>query len=134
MLASGLDEYVDDAEKLARFVDESGKKNAAGATWRAFVPPRSGELSTARCSSDLDELKRLAQLYLGHCKTLGAAIFAANAAREIGLTVTASEPPEKHCNISGWPSDQADEDKQKEKRKEAAMKLNSKVTEWVPFI
>ena len=127
-----MPDVVADDEHLARFVAESNKRNQEGATWRAFVPPASGELSTARCGSDMVELKRLAIVYLGHHDTLGAAIFSAGSVRGCRLTPIASEPPDKHCNICGWPND-ADSAVQKEKRKELAMKLRSTVLQWTPF-
>ncbi|MDX2066121.1 MAG: hypothetical protein SFX74_10290 [Fimbriimonadaceae bacterium] len=132
MLPSGLNDTVADEEKLARFVDGSNKKNASGANWRAFFPPLNGELSAARCGSFPAELERLAKLYLGHDETFGAAIFEAGSVRECGLDVTPSEPPEKHCNVSGWPSVQ-DLEEQKAMRKQKAMQLLAQVTDWIPF-
>lgn len=133
MFASGLPKMVSDDESLARFVDEKGKLNLSGATWRAFMPPSSGGLSVARHGpTPISELKRLAQLYLGHNNTLGASIFSAKAVTECDQSLVASEPPERHCEVQGWKVDM-DQATQKEMRKVQAMKLHSMIDDWIPF-
>lgn len=123
MLPSGLADIVDDEEDLARFLTSSSQFSAAGVKPSALLPnPRDSETSVFRHGRNPSEsLWLIGAEYVAGARTLyGAAIFKAAHVRSALLDVVAGEPPPRHSNIVGWPS-QIDPEMQKAERKERAI-------------
>ena len=126
MLPSGLPEHVGDEEDLARFLLSSSQFNAIMVKPSAFLPnPRNNETSVFRHGKDpADELWQLAGEFVAGTRTLhGAALVRARHVRAAQLEVLASEPPDRHANILGWPSMPTDPELEKAACKEKAAVL-----------
>lgn len=126
-LSSGLSPDVADSEPLARFLRSSKLFSAQKKIVKpaAFLPnPRDGKTSVFRHpGAPAAELWALGCRKLGEdARIHGAGIVRARDARVEGLEVAASEPPPRHANIEGWPTD-GDPELQKAARKEAAIAL-----------
>lgn len=123
MLPSGLPEQVDGGEDLARFLTSSSQFNATMVKPSAFLPnPKNGETSAFRHGSTPQEsLWQLGKAHVAGERTLyGAAVVKAEHVRAAQLEVAASEPPERHANIIGWPWSDTDPEMAKAERKERA--------------
>lgn len=111
MLSSGLPEDVADAEPLARFLTSDSQFNRTSARASAFLPgPVDWKTSVFRQAAEPP-----AQLWATADRELGserraraAAMLAAADVRRAKLDVEAHEPPERHANIVGWPSEAGD--------------------------
>ena len=127
MLSSGLPEHVDDREDLARFLIQSNQFNATVVKPSAFLPnPKDRETSVSRHGKvPADALWELGQMAAGARKLYGAAVFKAQAVRELKLEVLADEPPPRHAVICNWPWIADDRELQKAKQKELALVLAS---------
>jgi len=107
VLPSGLPEQVGDDEDLARFLTSSGHYSDGGVRPNAFIPSPKGR-STSVSRHDrypVDILKKLGEVAVAASgrRLHGAAIFKASAVRKAQLAVDASEPPDRHALIHGWP-------------------------------
>jgi len=126
-LPSGLPDVIADDEDIARFLTQSNQFNKTMAKPAAFLPnPKDRETSVSRHGREPSE--RLWQLGLAAARgrTLyGAAIFKASDVREVGLDLTADEPPLFHAVLTRWPWFDHDPDEQKAKQKERANHLAS---------
>lgn len=129
MLPSGLPEYVDDNEDLARFLTQSNQFNINIMMVKpaALLPnPKDRETSISR--HGLEPLARLWEIGLaaaGDRKLYGAVIFNARVVRNAQLEVTADEPPPRHAVIKGWPWIESNPELQKAKQKELAALIAS---------
>lgn len=107
MLSSGLPEQVGDDEDLARFLTSSGHYSLAAVRPSAFLPsPRDRATSVSRHGrSPVETLEALGQAAVAASgrHLHGAAILKAASVRRVQLTVDASEPPQRHALIRGWP-------------------------------
>lgn len=121
MLPSGLPEHVGDGEDLARYLLSSSQFNATMMKPSAFLPnPKNDETSVFRHD---DNLWAVALLHVAGERTVhGAAMVKAQHVRAVQLEVLASEPPDRHANITGWPTN-SDPEFAKAARKEAAAEL-----------
>lgn len=127
MLSSGLSEYIEDHEDLARFLTQSNQFNSTVAKPSAFLPnPRDRETSVSRHGRDpVEGLWELGRLAAGPRKLYGAAVFKARVVRDVQLEVMADEPPSRHAVIRNWPWIDDDPELQKAKQKELALTLAS---------
>ncbi|MEI7451557.1 MAG: hypothetical protein WCJ75_18270 [Desulfomonile sp.] len=126
MLPSGLPEQVSDGESLARFLTQSSHFNTVMVKPAAFLPnPKNGQTSVFRQGNESQEaLWQVAREQVaGERNIHGVAIFKAQHVREVQLDVAAQEPPPRHANIIGWPSDTSDPEEGKAKRKALAMAI-----------
>ena len=131
MLASGLPEYVADSEPLSRFLTSDGQFNSAMPRPSAFMPgPSDAKTSVFRQGPDPREA--LWETADHEMRTLrrvrAAALVTAGAVRQAKLDVEAHEPPPRHANIVGWPSDASDPEKMRAQRKELALLLAQAAT------
>lgn len=130
-LPSGLPACVEDGEFLARFLTQSNQfsQEKRIAKPAAFLPDAKGERSVFRHGKEpRDRLWALAGIHLKPGKPVrGAAILAAHDVRAAALDVIASEPPPRHANIIGWPSE-SDPQETKAKQKEKALTLVARAT------
>lgn len=102
-LASGLPEYVGDAEEIVRFLTSSNHFNSAHVKPSAFAPTSSGKKSVfRRDGAELATLWQWATAFLPETKVYGAALLFAAQVRAADLAVVASEPPPRHADIVGW--------------------------------
>lgn len=127
LLQSGLPEHVSESEFLSRFLFQRSQFSSTGVSHTAFLPGnRDGETSVFRHGKEpLEDLKRLG-LAVAEKRELtlrGAAVLTANAVRNVGLLVEASEPPARHAAIRGWPFGSSDPDLERARRKELALVL-----------
>jgi len=125
-LPSGLPIHVHDDEKLTRFLTSSRHFNTKMVKPAALLPnPKNGETSVFRHGEHpADSLWEIGRTHIGGDRSLhGAAVIAASVVRVELLEVTADEPPDRHANIIGWPSDPDDPVLTKAKRKEKAAVL-----------
>jgi hypothetical protein len=123
-LPSGLPEWVDDDEALARFLTSSSQFNSLMVKPTAFLPnPKNGETSVFRHAAEpRDALWEIGAAYVVGDRTLhGAAVFKARYVREAGLEVKAHEPPPRHANIVGWPAAGLDQQMIRAEQKERAL-------------
>jgi len=126
MLPSGLPEHVDDGEPLSRFLTSDNQFNRAMAKASAFMPgPSDAKTSVFRLGPEpLDELWATADRQIAAPRRVRAvAVLKGADAKQIGLDVEAAEPPPRHANIIGWPSDAGDSDMMRAQRKERALRL-----------
>lgn len=123
-LPSGLPELVADDEKLARVLTQTGHYSSTAVKQSAFIPAPDGTKSVARHSGEpLEELWQLAQEYLGPAARIhGAAICVAADVRALALDVLAVEPPRRHANVVGWPTE-SDAELQKSRWKSLALAI-----------
>lgn len=123
-LPSGLPEWVDDDEALARFLTSSSQFNSLMVKPTAFLPnPKNGETSVFRHAADpRDALWEIGAAYVAGDRTLhGVAVFKARHVREAGLEVKAHEPPPRHANIVDWPAAGLDQQMIRAEQKERAL-------------
>lgn len=128
MLLSGLPEAVADEEDLARFLTARGHFNSTMVRPAAFLPnPADRKKSVCRHGREpLAGLWLLAREYLPvETKLYGAGICSAGDVRASKLQVEASEPPRRHADILGFPTNE-DPDLQKAAERERAIQLASK--------
>lgn len=127
MLPSGLPDLVDDEEAIARILRSSRHYSSGAVKAAGYMPASDGALSVLRHGAvPVDALWQLATETLGVDVTIhGAAICKAGVFREKDLEVRADEPPLRHANVVGWPTD-PDPELQKSKQKEIALALASK--------
>jgi hypothetical protein len=124
-LPSGLPETVADDEDLARILRSSGHFSSNSIKASAFMPAKDGMTSVIRHGAERqDELWRVAEVVLGTSVKHGAAICRARVIRSERLDVLPDEPPPRHANIVGWPSN-ADPELQKAQQKEIALAIAS---------
>ena len=129
-LPSGLPEHVGDNEPLARFLTSRSQFTSTAVKASAFISNQpDGRASVFRQGADdRDALFRLGRTNLGERVLHGVAICSARQIRAAELDVTASEPPARHADITGWPSDPANPELAKSRRKEHALVLAQHVT------
>lgn len=123
-LPSGLPEWVDDDEALARFLTSSSQFNSLMVKPTAFLPnPKNGETSVFRHAAEpRDALWEIGAAYVAGDRTLhGVAVFKARHVREAGLEVKAHEPPPRHANIVEWPAAGLDQQMIRAEQKERAL-------------
>jgi hypothetical protein len=120
MLPSGLPDLVSDEEDLARFLTSSRQFNATMVKPSAFLP-RNGKKSVFRHGAEpLDSLIEIARDQISPDQTVhGAAICKAFVVRAARLDVVAEEPPPRHADVVGWPTN-ADPESQKAEQMERA--------------
>lgn len=125
LLPSGLPEYIDDNEDVARFLTQSSHYSSNGVKPSAFLPRRHDrQISVSRHGRHPEaRLWNLGEAAAGNRTLHGAAIFAARAARVEELGVQADEPPARHALIVNWPVVEHDPQLQKARRKEIAIQL-----------
>ena len=126
MLPSGLPEQVSNEESLARFLTQSNHFNAVMVRPAAFLPnPKNGQTSVFRQGNESREaLWQVGQEQIAGERNLhGVAFFKTQHVREVELDVAALEPPPRHANIVGWPSNPFDPDLEKAKRKTLAIQI-----------
>lgn len=127
-LPSGLPESIADEEDLARVLRSSGHYSSTCVKPAAFLPAKDGMTSVIRHGADpVGALWRAAEAVLGDAIRHGAAICKAAVIRAEGLDVLAHEPPPRHANIVGWPTN-ADPELQKAQQKEIALAIASQST------
>lgn len=130
-LPSGLTEYVDDRETLARFLTQSSHYNSFGAKHNAFLPnPKDNLTSVSRHEeSPEDSLWRIGESVVAKSgkRLHGAAFISAADVRATKLDVVSEEPPDLHANLSNWPI-LDDPDMAKAAHKELALLLAEKAT------
>jgi hypothetical protein len=102
---------------------------------QAFLPAKDGDTSVF-CITGLPR-DRIWQIADNHVVPIrlqpvkgSAEIHAADALIH-NLTVTLSEPPPQHANISNWPGGLSPTDEEKAKRKQIAQQL-AEVADWNP--
>lgn len=126
LLPSGLSRSIHSGEPLARFLTSSNQFSTEKemAKSAAFLPNKQGETSVCRHGEEpRDQLWQVGREYLGGGRSLyGVAVFTAHDVRTQELDVIPKEPPPRHANIVGWPSD-ADPEMAKAKRKQRALAL-----------
>ena len=121
-LPSGLSKHVGDDERLARFLTSSKQFNSKMVKPAAFLPnPKNNQTSVFRHDgSPVEDLWLLGHAHISGGRSLhGAAILRARGVRAALLEVVSEEPPPRHANIIGWPTD-SDPVLEKAKRKECA--------------
>ena len=126
MLPSGLPEQVADTEPLARFLTSDSQFNSATAKPSAFMPgPTDAKTSVFRLApAPLAALWGAADREIGLQRRVRAvAVLSAADVRQAKLDVESHEPPPRHANIAGWPSDARDPEKMRAQRKELALLL-----------
>ena len=126
MLPSGLPEHVADAEPLSRFLTSDSQFNSFMPKPSAFMPgPSDSKTSVFRQAPDpLPALWAIADREIGPGRHVRAAAVLVGAdVRRARLDVQAHEPPPRHANIVGWPSDASDPEKMRAQRKELALLL-----------
>lgn len=127
-LTSGLPELVDDKEDLCRFINQSSDLSRVGAKARAFMPSKKhGNTSVFRVSREASDNEILeSYAHVGSNRDIKAASFVlASAVRSAKLEVEAEEPPPRHANLEGWPTNEDDLDDQKARQKDIANVLAS---------
>jgi len=135
MLASGLLDFIEDDEDLARFLMSSSHFNATMAKPAAFLPsPSDRESSVIRHGSEpRAELWIIGARDVAGGRTIrGAAIVKAGDVRSAKLQVTAAEPPPRHAAITGWPWLANDPELQKAQQKERAAEVAGKAILVLP--
>ena len=126
MLPSRLPDHVSDAEPLSRFLTSDSQFNSFMPKPSAFMPgPSDAKTSVFRQAADpLTELWEVADREIGPTRRARAvAVLAGAQVRQARLDVEAHEPPPRHANIVGWPSDASDPEKMRAQRKELALLL-----------
>lgn len=106
MLPSGLPDHVDGDEDLARFLNSSRYFRVDGSLQGKAFLPDDGETSVFRHGREPRKaLWAIGRTTIVEGRNLhGAAIFKAGIVRAVGLDVAAEEPPPRHANIVGWPT------------------------------
>ena len=123
-------------DKLARFVFNSNHIRANGTVkHQAFLPAKDGDTSVF-CITGLThaDVWNIADSYVVPVRlkpVKGSAEIISNDALEHNLTVTLSEPPPKHANISNWPGGLQPTDEDKARRKQIAQRL-AEIANWIP--
>lgn len=126
MLPSGLPEFVEGEEPLARFLTADGQFNRISPKAPAFMPgPVDTKTSVFRQSpDDSSSLWAIADAELGTARRVRAAAFVmAGEVRRLLLDVEAQEPPPCHANIIGWPAGGDDPEEVKARCKLFAIRL-----------
>lgn len=126
MLPSGLPEHVADEEPLARFLTSSSQFNTLMVKPSAFLPgPRDGKTSVFRHGAEpRAALWQIANDAIGEQRTVhGAAVLLAGDVRTARLDIESHEPPARHANIVGWPSNPSDQEMARAQLKEFAAVL-----------
>ena len=124
-LESGLPVDIADDEDIARFLTSSSHFNSTMVKPAAYLPNKNGETSVSRHGSTPEDTLWVLGRDAATNRTLhGAAIVTAKVVRAAGLTVTAAEPPARHAEILGWPTD-PDPDETRARRKEMAVLIAS---------
>lgn len=121
-LLSGLPEQVGDDEDLARFVTSKKHIKATKVKPSAFLPnPSDNATSVYRHGGEpRSELWKIGDDNLKVHRIYGAAFIKAGPLREALLDVVGEEPPLRHANIVGWPSDD-DPEMKKAREKELTL-------------
>ncbi len=131
ILPSGLPEYVDERETLARFLTQSSHYNSFGVKPNAFLPnPKNNLTSVARHDqSPEDALWRIGESVVAPSgkRLHGAAFVTAADVRAVNLEVISEEPPLRHANLTNW-SKSDDPDVARAAYKEIAFVLAEKAT------
>lgn len=131
MLPSGLLEHVADEEPLARFLTSDSQFNRTMAKGSAFMPgPLDAKTSVFRQDTlALPALWQLGDLEIGpERRVRAAAMLTAAQVRRAMLDVQSHEPPAKHANIVGWPTEGGSPDANRARRKELALLLAQAAT------
>ncbi len=130
-LPSGLPDFVEDGEDLARFLTSSSQFNTLIVKPAAFMP-KDGQASVFRHGPEpRDSLWQIAIDHAVGDRTLhGAAVVSAGEVRAASLDVAASEPPPRHANIIGWASSGTDPEAQKAQQMAQAILLASRAVLW----
>jgi hypothetical protein len=129
-LPSNLPEIIADSEDIARFLTQSSHFNSSTVKPSAFLPSPT-ERETSVCRHGVEPLENLWRLGANAANTRhlhGAAIFKAQAVRDVGLVILPDEPPPHHAVIRGWPWLEDDPELQKAKQKEIALVMASQAT------
>jgi hypothetical protein len=108
MLPSGLPEFVEDDEALARFLVSSSHFSATIVKPAAFLPNPKAQMTTSvsRHGAALrEELIHIGRALRPDRTLHGVAICKAADVRSARLDVISDEPPPRHANIVGWPVD-----------------------------
>ncbi|HVT44700.1 MAG TPA: hypothetical protein VMT00_09940 [Thermoanaerobaculia bacterium] len=123
-----MPESIADHEDLARILRSSSHFSASGVKAAAFMPAKDGRTSVIRHGSEpRHSLWSVGAQVLGTPVRHGAAICGTSAIRRERLDVLADEPPLRHANIVGWPTN-ADAELQKAQQKELALAIAAKST------
>jgi len=127
ILSSGLPDFVEDDEDIARFLTQSNQFNSFGAKPSSFLPnPKYKNTSVFRDVVDPSVLRNVWEATsTGNRSLKGAAVCKAAAVRVCRLDVQPEEPPPKHANIVGWPWIESDLELQKAQQLELAVQLAS---------
>ncbi len=126
MLPSGLPEHVADTEPLARFLTSDSQFNRVMPKASAFMPgPADTKTSVFRQPpAPYTEFWDTADREIKQPRRAKAvAVLTAAAVRQAKLDVEAHEPPLRHANIIGWPSDAIDTEATRAQWKELALLL-----------
>ena len=126
MLPSGLPEHVADTEPLSRFLTSDSQFNNVMPKPSAFMPRLEDDATSVfRLAADrLPLLWEIADREIGLSRRVRAvAILTGADVRRAKLDVEAHEPPHRHANIVGWPSDARDPEMMRAQRKELALLL-----------
>lgn len=126
MLPSGLPEDVDDGELLSRFLTSDSQFSRSAAKASAFMPGPTDEKTSVfrQAPEPFGELWATADREIAPARRVRAvAVLKGAQVRQAGLDVEASEPPLRHANIIGWPSDAGDPDMMRAQRKARALRL-----------
>lgn len=127
-LPSGLPDSIADDEDLARVLRSSGHYTSTYVKGPAFLPAKDGQTSVIRHGAEpREDLWRAAETVLGESVKHGAAICKAKVIRAERLDVVAAEPPPRHANVIGWPTND-DPELQKAQQKEIALAIASQST------
>ena len=128
MLPSGLPEIVGDDEEITRFLTQSSHYNSVMPRPAAFLPdPKHRNKSVFRCGANPVRIREIWEKTTNFQQTLKAAAVCKTAeVRNAGVDVIASEPPDAHANIEGWPWLVNDPELQKAKQKEIAAVIAQK--------
>lgn len=123
-LPSGLPEHVADEEELSRFLTQSNQYSSTGPKAAALLPnPKHRNASVFR-GDDIPLLRqRFETARTDGRQAKAVAIIRTAVVREVGLDVTAAEPPPAHANIVNWPWFEADPEFQKARQLELAGRL-----------
>jgi len=127
-LPSGLPDIVGDAEEITRFLTQSSHYNSLMPKPAAFMPdPKCRNKSVFRCGANPERIREIWGRTTNFQQTLKAAAVCKTAeVRNAGLDVIASEPPDAHANIEGWPWLDNDPELQKARQKELAAMVAQK--------
>ena len=129
-LLSGLPEIIADDETVSRFLTQSNHFNSVMAKGVAFLPnPKHRNTSVFRIGNEREVLLQTWKASTNGERSLKAvALVISLDVRNVGLNITAKEPPAAHANIEGWPWLENDPDLQKARQKDMANQIASKTS------